>query len=280
MLTIEIMNAMQKVAAAVKYAYHRRTHDHIDHETMLRAEAVERYLEDERRAGIALRMAAEAKEVEAQQAPTKAGGLDADMGLLEKCRELIRQRQEAEASKAAQLPDREPGAFGSLADADVFGMVEAELKKARERYPFWPADIVAAAAIASEESGEVIKATNEFYWSQGDSKLADIRAEAVQAIAMWVRFLTETPAVDNDQLLWNRQVQGRGDTLLAVFAAEELQAVQRADGFERQAQAATDTSFAASTNGTEREEERQRVRQELILIRAQVNRSIEWLENI
>jgi len=30
---------------------------------------------------------------------------------------------------------------------------------------------------------------NSYHWQQGDETLDDIRAEAVQAIAMWTRFL-------------------------------------------------------------------------------------------
>jgi len=76
-----------------------------------------------------------------------------------------------------------------MTDADVFDLARAELARARARYPAWPADLVHAAAIASEESGEVVKAVNSYHWQQGDETLADIRAEAVQAIAMWTRFL-------------------------------------------------------------------------------------------
>jgi len=78
-----------------------------------------------------------------------------------------------------------------MTDADVFDLARAELARARAKYPHWPADLVHAAAIASEESGEVVKAVNSYHWQQGDATLEDIRAEAVQAIAMWTRFLTE-----------------------------------------------------------------------------------------
>jgi len=78
-----------------------------------------------------------------------------------------------------------------MTDADVFDLARAELARARAKYPAWPADLVHAAAIASEESGECVKAVNSYHWQQGDETLADIRAEAVQAIAMWTRFLTE-----------------------------------------------------------------------------------------
>lgn len=83
-----------------------------------------------------------------------------------------------------------------MTDEEVFALVRAELDSARSRYPWWPRDMIHAAAIASEESGEVVKACNSYVWQQGDESLADIRKEAVQAIAMWTRFLTETEGVN------------------------------------------------------------------------------------
>lgn len=83
--------------------------------------------------------------------------------------------------------------------AAVYAAVEAELQRARTKYPQWPLDIVHAAAIAAEESGEVTKAVNNFYWRQGADTVDDIRAEAVQAIAMLWRFLVETPAMQEGQ---------------------------------------------------------------------------------
>ncbi len=78
-----------------------------------------------------------------------------------------------------------------MTDAQVYAAVTAELASARARYPFWPADIIHAAAIASEEVGEVVRACNSYHWRQGDDTLDDIRKEAVQAIAMLVRFLVD-----------------------------------------------------------------------------------------
>lgn len=83
-----------------------------------------------------------------------------------------------------------------MSDNDILAAVQAELDKARAMFPWWPSDIVQAAAIASEESGETVKAVNNYYWSHGDDTLTDIRKEAIQAIAMWIRFLAETPDID------------------------------------------------------------------------------------
>jgi hypothetical protein len=94
-----------------------------------------------------------------------------------------------------------------MTDNEVFAAVQAELAKARARYSFWPSDMVHAAAIASEESGEVVKAVNNRFWAHGDDTFADIQKEAVQAIAMWVRFLTETEDVDEYTLRCNQLEQ-------------------------------------------------------------------------
>ena len=98
-----------------------------------------------------------------------------------------------------------------LDDAQVFALVRAELAKARTRYPWWPADLVHACAIANEESGEVVKAVNNRYWAHGTDTLDDIRKEAVQAIAMWVRMLTESQDVDDATLARNLAEQGKSD---------------------------------------------------------------------
>jgi len=96
----------------------------------------------------------------------------------------------------------------TLDDAQVFALVRAELAKARSRYAWWPADLVQACAIANEESGEVVKAVNNRYWQHGPETIEDIRKEAVQAIAMWVRLLTESQDVDDETLKRNRATQG------------------------------------------------------------------------
>lgn len=66
--------------------------------------------------------------------------------------------------------------------------VKTELSKAMTAYPWWPKTIVAQAAIAAEESGEVVKAANNYYWDHDIDTLDDIEQEAIQAAAMFVRF--------------------------------------------------------------------------------------------
>lgn len=93
-----------------------------------------------------------------------------------------------------------------MTDIEVFTAVQAELSLARARYSFWPTDMVHAAAIASEESGEVVKSVNNYFWGHGGDTLEDIRKEAIQAIAMWVRFLGETPDIDAEGVIEHVEV--------------------------------------------------------------------------
>lgn len=99
-----------------------------------------------------------------------------------------------------------------MTDEQIFNQVRAELAKARTRYPWWPVDMVHAAAIAAEESGEVVKAVNNRFWAHGDDSWADVQKEAIQAIAMWVRFLTETHDMDSGTLRQNLYVQGKSQS--------------------------------------------------------------------
>jgi len=68
-----------------------------------------------------------------------------------------------------------------------------ELERAENKFPKWPADIVHAGAIVSEESGELIRAClNREYAKGGESDaqlLDECQKEAVQTGAMAFRFL-------------------------------------------------------------------------------------------
>jgi hypothetical protein len=78
-----------------------------------------------------------------------------------------------------------------MTDEQIFAAVRTELARARAKYPAWPQDMIHAAAIGSEEDGEVTKAVNNFCWGHGLDGWRDIEKEAIQAIAMKVRFLAD-----------------------------------------------------------------------------------------
>jgi len=65
-------------------------------------------------------------------------------------------------------------------------IIEA-LDHAEAKFPGWPIDPVHAGSVLTEESGETVKAINEFFWSGGPP--SEIEKEAAQAGAMAVRVL-------------------------------------------------------------------------------------------
>ena len=69
----------------------------------------------------------------------------------------------------------------------VISTIFAELQKAELKFPGWPDDIVHGAAIIAEESGEVIKAALDYYYSRGD--VAKLIKETAQTGAMAIRLL-------------------------------------------------------------------------------------------
>ena len=62
-----------------------------------------------------------------------------------------------------------------------------ELKKAKLKWPNWLDDPIHAAAILSEESGELVQAANDFSYSEGSKE--QMILEAAQAGATAIRFL-------------------------------------------------------------------------------------------
>lgn len=62
-----------------------------------------------------------------------------------------------------------------------------ELEAAERKFPGWPTDPVHAAAVLQEEAGELVRASLQFTYKNGD--LSAMRREAVQTGAMALRFL-------------------------------------------------------------------------------------------
>ena len=69
----------------------------------------------------------------------------------------------------------------------VMNGILKELRSAKEKWAAWPIDPIHAASVLSEEAGELVQAANDFCYSGGDSER--MRAEAVQTVAMGLRFL-------------------------------------------------------------------------------------------
>jgi hypothetical protein len=70
---------------------------------------------------------------------------------------------------------------------EILRRVSEEGVRACHKHPVFPRDIIHAAAIVSEESGELTRAVNNFVHHRGDSE--EIKLEAVQVIVTAMRFL-------------------------------------------------------------------------------------------
>ena len=69
-------------------------------------------------------------------------------------------------------------------------LIEAELRKAREKHPSWPQDNIHAAAVVAEEAGELVRSSLQVHYEKG--QFFKMHNEAIQTGAMALRFLVET----------------------------------------------------------------------------------------
>lgn len=68
--------------------------------------------------------------------------------------------------------------------------IEKELKKAIEKFPNWSTDPLHAAAVVSEEVGELVKSILEYIYEPAKQvTIQDIENEAIQVAAMALRFV-------------------------------------------------------------------------------------------
>ena len=73
---------------------------------------------------------------------------------------------------------------------EVLKEVRAEVVRACAKFPLWPDDPIHAVAILGEEFGELQKAVLQSVYEPHKSNMQEARAEAVQAAAMAVSFIT------------------------------------------------------------------------------------------
>lgn len=71
--------------------------------------------------------------------------------------------------------------------SDVFDEFLREFERAERKFPTFPKDIIHAAAIVSEEAGELVRAANQVTYEKGH--YVDVMKEAVQTGAMALRFI-------------------------------------------------------------------------------------------
>jgi len=81
----------------------------------------------------------------------------------------------------------------------IIDTVFDELWRASEAFPDWPEDYVHAAAIVSEEAGELLQAANNLVHEQKPSSVRDMKKEAIQTAAMAVRFIINLPEEEAEE---------------------------------------------------------------------------------
>jgi len=74
-----------------------------------------------------------------------------------------------------------------MSEQSAYEAIRKELAKAKSKFPWWPSDPVHAAAIVSEESGELTQAALQFTYEKGPATA--MLEEAVQVGAMAIRFI-------------------------------------------------------------------------------------------
>jgi len=74
-----------------------------------------------------------------------------------------------------------------MVDQQILEAILKEVERAERKFPDWPTDIIHAAAIVGEESGELTRAALQ--WTYEGGELIEAQKEAIQVAAMAIRFL-------------------------------------------------------------------------------------------
>jgi len=74
-----------------------------------------------------------------------------------------------------------------MTDKAAIAMVLQEIGAASKKWPGWPSDPVHAAAVVSEEAGELVQAAMNHTYGWGDPK--HMLNEAIQTAAVSIRFI-------------------------------------------------------------------------------------------
>lgn len=75
-------------------------------------------------------------------------------------------------------------------------LIQAEITKAKSKFPTWSTDNIHRASIVSEECGEVVREVNLLH--EGRGSIDNLRTEIIQMIGTGFRFLEE---LDKDDCL-------------------------------------------------------------------------------
>ncbi len=90
---------------------------------------------------------------------------------------------------------------------EILDEVTEELFKATQKFPTWPNDPLHALAVVGEEFGELTQATLQHVYEPEKTGLYDVRKEAIQSMAMHLRFLLSIEDYDYTQSDQHKQFQ-------------------------------------------------------------------------
>ena len=105
-------------------------------------------------------------------------------------------------------PVRRGGVDYPAVAGSPLNLVMGEVARAIAKFPTWPTDPLHAVAVLGEEYGELVKAVLQATYEPHKSGMAEVRAEAIQAAAMALRFVASldtyvlTPGDQHDQPEW------------------------------------------------------------------------------
>jgi hypothetical protein len=86
-----------------------------------------------------------------------------------------------------------------MTQKEAINLILDELLRAKDKHPDYPNDVIHMASIISEESGELVRASNQWEYEFNEKRSGEMYdnliEEAVQTAAMCVRFLENLPFI-------------------------------------------------------------------------------------
>ena len=97
------------------------------------------------------------------------------------------------------------------ADLALVRPVLDELSRALQKFPTWPTDPLHAMGVVAEEVGELAKEVLQLVYEPHKSSQEAVRAEAIQAAAMLLRFIASLDVYEYRQGEQHQQAAGAHD---------------------------------------------------------------------
>lgn len=88
---------------------------------------------------------------------------------------------------------------------ELLDEVTDEMFRASNKFPTWPTDPLHAIAVVGEEFGEMTQATLQHVYEPRKSDREDVRKEAIQSMAMHLRFLLSLDDYEFSEAVQHKQ---------------------------------------------------------------------------